>query len=204
MRQFAARLCHCAPSGPAVSILSERLWMRAWPISIWMAKQVEPTRAPAIEAYTSGRRRLSDTHACGSTSTVLLSRSYRPYMKLFNFSRPALRALMSGAAALVVTSTAFAHAHLMSSEPAANAQVDAPTEVTIHFTEPLEPAFSKIELSDTSGKPAAQAASQVDKNDAKVMHLALPQLTAGRYAVQWTAVATDGHRTQGNFAFIVK
>lgn len=125
-------------------------------------------------------------------------------MKLFNFSRPALRALMSGAAALVVTSTAFAHAHLMSSEPAANAQVDAPAEVTIHFTEPLEPAFSKIELSDASGKPAAPAASQVDKNDAKVMHLALPQLTAGRYAVQWTAVATDGHRTQGNFAFIVK
>jgi Uncharacterized protein, homolog of Cu resistance protein CopC len=36
------------------------------------------------------------------------------------------------------------------------------------------------------------------------MHLALPQLTAGRYAVRWTAVATDGHRTQGDFAFIVK
>ena len=29
-------------------------------------------------------------------------------------------------------------------------------------------------------------------------------LPAGRYAVHWIAVATDGHRTQGNFAFIVK
>ncbi|MFM0072771.1 copper homeostasis periplasmic binding protein CopC [Paraburkholderia sediminicola] len=125
-------------------------------------------------------------------------------MKLFNFSRPALRALTLGAAALVMTSTVFAHAHLVSSEPAANAEVAAATEVTIHFTEPLEPAFSRIELSDASGKPAAPAASQVDQSDAKVMHLALPQLTAGRYAVHWIAVATDGHRTQGNFAFIVK
>jgi hypothetical protein len=76
--------------------------------------------------------------------------------------------------------------------------------VTIHFTEPLEPAFSRIDLSDASGKPAAPAVSQVDKSDAKVMHLALPQLTAGRYAVHWIAVATDGHRTQGNFAFVVQ
>ncbi|MFM0735778.1 copper homeostasis periplasmic binding protein CopC [Paraburkholderia xenovorans] len=125
-------------------------------------------------------------------------------MKLFNFSPAALRAWAFGALALAVSSTAFAHAHLVSSEPAANADVAAPTEVTIHFTEPLEPAFSKIELSDAGGKPAAQAASQVDNGDAKVMHLALPQLGAGRYAVHWTAVATDGHRTQGDFAFNVK
>ncbi|PRY02828.1 hypothetical protein B0G73_11869 [Paraburkholderia sp. BL25I1N1] len=111
---------------------------------------------------------------------------------------------MLGAAALLVTSTAFAHAHLSSSEPAANAEVAAPSEVTIHFTEPLEPAFSKITLADTSGKAAAAIESQVDKDDARVMHLPLPQLSTGRYAVHWIAVATDGHRTQGDFAFIVK
>ncbi|WP_106284056.1 copper homeostasis periplasmic binding protein CopC [Paraburkholderia sp. BL25I1N1] len=125
-------------------------------------------------------------------------------MKLPDFSRPALRASMLGAAALLVTSTAFAHAHLSSSEPAANAEVAAPSEVTIHFTEPLEPAFSKITLADTSGKAAAAIESQVDKDDARVMHLPLPQLSTGRYAVHWIAVATDGHRTQGDFAFIVK
>jgi methionine-rich copper-binding protein CopC len=171
-----------------------------------MTKQVEPTRAPTIEAYTSGRAGigLSDADVSGSTPAVLLSLSYRSYMKLFNFSRPALRALTLGAAALAMTSTAFAHAHLVSSEPAANAVTAAPTEVTIHFTEPLAPAFSRIDVSDTSGKPAAPDASQVDQSDAKVMRLALPQLTAGRYAVHWVAVATDGHRTQGNFAFVVQ
>jgi copper resistance protein C len=127
-------------------------------------------------------------------------------MKLSNFSRPALRlrAAMLGATALLATSTAFAHAHLATSEPAANADVTAPAEVNIRFTEPLEPAFSKITLADASGRPAASAASQVDTSDAKVMRLALPSLSAGRYAVHWTAVATDGHRTQGNYTFNVK
>src|SRR5260370_20942760 len=87
----------------------------------YITKQVEPTRARAIEAYTSGRAGVRLTRTTfGPPSTVLLSTSYRPYMKLFNFSRPALRALTFGAAALVMTSTAFAHAHLVSSEPAAN------------------------------------------------------------------------------------
>ncbi|MFM0475847.1 copper homeostasis periplasmic binding protein CopC [Paraburkholderia strydomiana] len=125
-------------------------------------------------------------------------------MKLINLFSPAWFSSALGAAALVMASTAFAHAHLVSSEPAANAEVAAPAEITLHFSEPLEPAFSKIALNDANGKAPAPAASEVDKHDARVMHLPLPQLGAGRYAVHWTAVATDGHRTQGDFAFIVK
>jgi hypothetical protein len=125
-------------------------------------------------------------------------------MKLFDFSASTLRALMFGAVALAMSSTAFAHAHLISSVPAANAEAVAPTDVTIHFTEPLEPAFSRITLADASGKPATADAATVDNADARVMRLALPQLTSGRYAVHWVAVATDGHRTQGDFAFNVK
>jgi copper resistance protein C len=161
--------------------------------------------ARPIEAYTCGPTgRGPSPSAPGPTPVVFLFISYRPYMKLFHFPRSALRALMPGAMALVMTSTAFAHAHLASSEPTANAEVAAPSEVTIHFTEPLEPAFSKIVLADAGGKATLATASQVDPQDARVMHLPLPQLAAGRYAVQWVAVATDGHRTQGNFAFIVK
>jgi methionine-rich copper-binding protein CopC len=158
-----------------------------------------------IEAYTSGLAGRRPTQACpGSTPTVFLFISYRPDMKPIQFFRPALRALMPGAVALVVTSSAFAHAHLASSAPAANAEVVAPTEVAIHFTEPLEPTFSKITVADVGGKAVAAAASDVDNQDAKVMHVPLSQLSAGRYAVHWIAVATDGHRTQGDFAFNVK
>ncbi|MGF6969072.1 methionine-rich copper-binding protein CopC [Paraburkholderia sp. WC7.3g] len=125
-------------------------------------------------------------------------------MKLFDLFSSTLRALTSGAVALAMSSTAFAHAHLISSVPAANADTVAPADVTIHFTEPLEPAFSRITLADAGGKPATPTASTVDSADARVMRLALPQLTSGRYAVHWIAVATDGHRTKGDFAFNVK
>jgi len=164
--------------------------------------------ARAIEAYTCGfaGRAVRATRGLGPPfhPLTVCFLSYRSYMKLFDFSVPALRALMSGALALAVSSTAFAHAHLVSSVPSANAEVAAPGDVTIHFTEPLEPAFSKITLADASGKPATATASEVDGQDARVMHLALPQLGVGRYAVHWIAVATDGHRTQGDFAFNVK
>jgi len=107
-------------------------------------------------------------------------------------------------AALALASNAFAHATPTSRDPAPNAEVAAPSAVTIHFSEPLEPAFSKIALVDASGKPAASAASQVDAQDKKTMQLELQPLAAGRYTVQWTAVAEDGHRTKGTYAFTVK
>jgi methionine-rich copper-binding protein CopC len=36
------------------------------------------------------------------------------------------------------------------------------------------------------------------------MSVALPDLAPGVYKVQWTAVAADGHRTQGHYNFTVK
>ena len=106
---------------------------------------------------------------------------------------------------LALGTSVFAHAFLDHSDPKVGSTIGkSPAAVSIWFTQQPEPAFSKIALADTSGKAAVSAESQVDKDDAKVMHLPLPQLSAGRYAVHWTAVATDGHRTQGDFAFIVK
>ena len=125
-------------------------------------------------------------------------------MKLSDFSRPALRALAVSAAALAVSTTAYAHARPTSYDPAPNAEVSTPSQLTIHFSEPLEPAFSKITLSDASGKGAASDAAQLDAADARTMHLALQPLVAGRYTVKWIAVATDGHRTQGTYALTVK
>jgi hypothetical protein len=115
----------------------------------------------------------------------------------------ALRATALCAAATLATA-AFAHALPTSREPAQNAEVSAPTQVTIHFSEPLEPAFSKITLTDANGKAAASTASEVDANDKKTMHLAVDALAPGRYTVHWNAVASDGHRTHGDYAFTVK
>jgi copper resistance protein C len=118
--------------------------------------------------------------------------------------RPPLRWLVACGVSLALASNAFAHAKPVSRDPAPDAEVAAPSAVTIQFSEPLEPAFSKLALVDAAGKPAASAASQVDAQDKKTMQLALQPLAPGRYTVQWTAVAEDGHRTKGSYAFNVK
>ncbi|SIT39499.1 conserved exported hypothetical protein [Paraburkholderia piptadeniae] len=118
--------------------------------------------------------------------------------------RSPLRWLAACGVSLVVASNAFAHATPTSREPAPDAEVTAPSAVTIHFSEPLEPAFSKIAIVDAHGKRAASTASEVDAADRKTMRLSLQPLAPGRYTVQWTAVAEDGHRTKGSYAFNVK
>ncbi|WJF90745.1 copper homeostasis periplasmic binding protein CopC [Paraburkholderia bonniea] len=125
-------------------------------------------------------------------------------MKPFNFSCPSRFALAVGAALCVVTSVALAHAKPLVRDPAPDAEVSAPSQVTIQFSEPLEAAFSKITLSDATGKAAATGASHIDAADKKTLHLALQPLAPGRYTVRWIAVAVDGHRTQGDYGFIVK
>jgi len=120
------------------------------------------------------------------------------------FFRLPLRWLAACGVLLAVASNAFAHATPTSRDPGPDAEVAAPAAVTIRFSEPLEPAFSKLALVDANNKPVAPAASQVDPQDTKTMHLALQPLAPGRYTVQWTAVAEDGHRTKGSYAFSAK
>ena len=116
----------------------------------------------------------------------------------------AARVTAACATELAFSSTAFAHALPTSREPAPNASVSALTQVTIHFSEPLEPTFSKITLTDANGGAAVAGASEVDPQDKQTMHLAIQTLAPGRYTVHWNAVASDGHRTHGDYAFTVK
>jgi len=116
----------------------------------------------------------------------------------------AARVTAACAVALTFSSTVFAHALPTTREPAPNTEVSAPAQVTIHFSEPLEPAFSKITLTDAQGRAAASGAAQVDPQDKASMRLALQPLAPGRYTVHWIAVASDGHRTHGDYAFTVK
>ena len=103
--------------------------------------------------------------------------------------------------ALVGAAPAFGHAHLSKSVPAAGATVGAPNEIMLAFTEPLEPAFSTIELRDSAGKPVKTDKVQVKDN---VMRLPLKPLAAGTYTVKWRVLSVDTHKTEGNFNFTVK
>jgi methionine-rich copper-binding protein CopC len=99
---------------------------------------------------------------------------------------------------------ASAHAQLRSSTPAAGGAVaTAPTEVRVNFNEPLEPSFSTVVVRDAVGKRVDKADAHLDPNDRKTMHVSVSPLTNGIYIVEWRALTTDTHRTEGAFIFRV-
>ncbi len=99
---------------------------------------------------------------------------------------------------------ALAHAQLRSSTPAAGGSVpSAPAEVVVNFTEPLESSFSSVVVRDAVGKRVDKADAHLDKSDKTTIHVSLPPLGQGIYIVQWRALTTDTHRTDGAFIFRV-
>ena len=109
-------------------------------------------------------------------------------------------------AALVLTSIpAFAHAVPKSMTPAPDSTVSAPTEISIVFSEELEPKFSVIKLVDSMGMVVSKEAAVLDPKNTRHLTLALPKgLPAGVYTVQWTSSATDGHKLSRSYNFTIK
>ena len=102
---------------------------------------------------------------------------------------------------MILTGTAFAHAKLQSTTPAAGAQLKlAPTSLTLRFNEKVRLAVLTLSV-DGRAVPvtvdrSAPAAAQVS--------VALPVLAVGKYSVQWSVLsADDGHVSKGTFAFAV-
>jgi copper resistance protein C len=97
-----------------------------------------------------------------------------------------------------------AHAFLQRAEPAVGSTVQtSPNEVRIWFTENIEPAFSTIQVLDSSGKEVDKRDVHVDRSDHALLHVSLPSLPVGTYKVVWHVVSVDTHVTNGNFTFRV-
>ncbi|QNG48378.1 copper homeostasis periplasmic binding protein CopC [Sphingobium yanoikuyae] len=115
------------------------------------------------------------------------------------------------AVSLSVSAPAYAHPKLVSSTPAANARVSAPSRITLTFSEGLMARLSGAEIVMTGmpGMPNHRMAVTGFKtaveggNKTLALTLAKP-LGAGTYQVTWHVVSMDTHRIQGNLAFTVK
>jgi methionine-rich copper-binding protein CopC len=105
------------------------------------------------------------------------------------------------AAALLLPLTAFGHAKLLSTSPAAGAEVaPAPKALVLNFNEAVQIGVLKL---ITQGKEIALAFDRRAGAQAQVT-VALPDLAAGTYQVQWSALtADDGHVVKGAFSFVV-
>jgi len=112
----------------------------------------------------------------------------------------------AASAALIVAgaSTAWAHAELKQATPAVDGKVQtAPTEVTLKFSERLEPAFTAVIVRNAVGKRVDKTNGEIDKADRTVMRTSLESLSPGIYIVEWRALTADTHRTEGAFIFRV-
>jgi methionine-rich copper-binding protein CopC len=108
-------------------------------------------------------------------------------------------------AAVVWTGDSFAHVFPDHSDPRVGSVIaSAPAWVRIWFDGSLEPAFCKIAVQDSSGKKVDKGDGRVNPADATLLEAGLPHLTPGTYRVIWNAVARDGHRTTGDFSFVIK
>jgi hypothetical protein len=96
---------------------------------------------------------------------------------------------------------ARAHAFLDHASPLVGSTVaTAPRELSLSFTQNLEPAFSSVEVTDASGARVDQGKAQVSGD---TMRVGLKSLNPGSYHVHWRALSVDTHTTQGSFTFHV-
>jgi copper resistance protein C len=94
-----------------------------------------------------------------------------------------------------------AHAFLDHAEPRVGSTVQtAPRELSLSFTQQLEPAFSTVEVRDANGARVDQGKPRISGD---AMHVGLKPLGPGTYKVHWHALSVDTHTTEGSFNFQV-
>lgn len=113
--------------------------------------------------------------------------------------------LMAGLMALAFAPAALAHAALVKSEPARRAELSkAPSQVRLWFNEKIEPAYATIHVFQKGGVPVLHQPARVNKDDAKLLVLDLPQLDPGAYTVKYRVLSVDGHTVDYGYTFTVK
>jgi len=120
-------------------------------------------------------------------------------------SRNSLLATLSVAVlAAMLALPAGAHAYLDRAQPVAGSVVrEPPRELTLWFTQRIEPAFSEVRVLDAAGKKVDAGAPRFDAADGKVLRVSLPKLAAGTYRVKWRILSVDTHVSEGEFTFDV-
>jgi copper resistance protein C len=107
-------------------------------------------------------------------------------------------------AAVIPAAPALAHAHVVSSTPAANVAVAAPSQVSVTFNEKLVPAFSKLEVAMAGMNMAVPVKTTVSEDGKTLTAKPTGALMKGSYVINWSAASTDGHKTKGSIPFKIK
>ena len=105
---------------------------------------------------------------------------------------------------IALVTQADAHAFLVKSSPSVGSTVKAGvSELRLEFSEPVELAFSGVELANASGAPVPLASFGFGDSTHRILAGKVSNLMPGSYVVKWHVVSTDTHRTEGSFTFRV-
>ena len=120
---------------------------------------------------------------------------------------PLRRLVVLAAGALVIALTpmaALAHADLVSSTPAADAELPSPPhEVVLVFGGELTPDGTGFVVTDAGGAVVGEGTLDLDVADRDEVRGTVAIDDPGSYTVAWTSVAVDGHTEAGEFTFAV-
>jgi methionine-rich copper-binding protein CopC len=102
---------------------------------------------------------------------------------------------------LLAANEVSAHAFLDRAEPRVGNKVATPPhEVTLWFTQKLEPAFSNVTVTNAAGQRVDTGKPRISGTQ---MSVSLRPGGAGTYSVTWHVLSVDTHTTEGNFTFQV-
>jgi copper transport protein len=107
-------------------------------------------------------------------------------------------------ACLVLPATAHGHAALVRTAPSAAGIVNgSPAEVVLTYSEPVEPRFAAVSISDAQGKAVNAGPPRRKRGDPTSVVIPLKALEQGWYLIYWRVISVDGHPVRGAFTFAV-
>jgi copper transport protein len=118
----------------------------------------------------------------------------------------ALVALVGLVLVAMTPAAALAHAVLLRATPSsAQTLAQAPAQVQLLFSEPLDPVFSHVQVQNAAGEAVDLGDSHVDPEDDRLLVASLqPGLPNGVYSVNWRSLsAIDVHPDEGQFPLFV-
>jgi copper transport protein len=116
----------------------------------------------------------------------------------------ALATVLAVAAVAAAPASAWAHAVLLATAPAASRVAPhSVDEVELTFSEQVEPRFAVISVTDAKGRQLAAGAPARSLADPRTLTRAVRRLSPGWYLVYWRVISADGHPVRGAFTFAV-
>ncbi|HVU79449.1 MAG TPA: copper resistance protein CopC [Gaiellaceae bacterium] len=118
--------------------------------------------------------------------------------------RRGLVAGIAAAAALALPAAASAHAVLLRTVPQASVVLsNAPGELQMTFSEPVEPRFAIVSVTDASAHQQTAGPPSRSPSNPDTLIVPLKHVAEGWYLVYWRAISVDGHPVRGAFTFAV-